>query len=68
VGFYLSNDKQNKFSLEDFEIDKIQNQIIALIDEMQVLLDDPRANIASENRFSFSKNEQICKYCNFLKI
>ena len=68
VDFYLSSANQNKFSLEDFEIDKIQNQIINSINEMIDMLDDPQENIATEDRFPFTENEQICKYCNYHKV
>ena len=68
VDFYLSNDNQNEFSLEDFEIDEIQDQIMNSINEMLDMLDDPQENIAREDGFPFTENEQICKYCNFSSI
>ncbi|GAI16940.1 unnamed protein product, partial [marine sediment metagenome] len=68
VDFYLSNGNQNEFSFAVFEIDKIQDQIINSIDEMNDMLDDPQENIAREDGFPFTENEQICKYCNFNKM
>ena len=68
VDFYLSNDNQNEFILTDFEIDEIQHQIINSINEMNDLLDDPQKNIAIEDCFPFTENEQICRYCNYSKI
>ena len=68
VDFYLSNGNQNEFIFADFEIDKIQNQIFNSIDEMKHILDDPQENIAREDGFPFTENEQTCKYCNFNKM
>jgi len=68
VDFYLSKGKQNEFIFADFEIDKIKNQIFNSIDEMKHILDDPQENIAREDDFPFTENEQICKYCNFNKM
>jgi CRISPR/Cas system-associated exonuclease Cas4 (RecB family) len=68
VDYYLSSGNQNEFYLRDFKIDEIQDRIINSIDEMIYLLDNPQGNIATEDRFPFTENEQICKYCNFNKI
>ena len=68
VDFYLSNDNQNEFSWEDFEIDEIQDQIINSINEMIDMLDDPQKNIATEDCFQFAESDQVCLYCNYKKI
>ena len=68
VDFYLSNDKKNKFSLEDFEIDKTQDQIINSINEMNDMLDNPQKNIANEDCFPFAEIDQVCLNCNYKKI
>jgi len=68
VDFYLSSGNQNKFSLENFEINEIHDQIMNSINEMLDLLDSPQENIAAEDRFAFTENQQICNYCNFKKI
>jgi len=68
VDFYLSNDNQKEFNFEDFEVDEIHDQIVNSIDEMIGMLDDPKENIAREDGFPFTENEQICKYCNFNKM
>ena len=68
VDFYLSNGNQNEFSLEDFEIDEIQDQIMNSINEMIDMLDDPQENIATEDCFPFAENDKVCLYCNYKKI
>ena len=35
---------------------------------MRDKLDGPQENIARENSFPFTENEQICKYCNYYKV
>jgi len=59
VDFYLSKDNQNEFSLEDFKIDEIQDRIMNSIYEMIDLLDNAQGNIATEDRFPFTDNEQM---------
>jgi hypothetical protein len=66
--FYLSSGKLNEYILAELDIDDIQKYIWTSIEKMQNLLDDPQANLANEDRFSFSESEKICRYCNFLKI
>ena len=68
VEFYLSSGKQNEYNFSEFDLDNIQKHIWSSIGEMQNLLDDPVANVAVEDRFSFTKNTKTCEYCNFLKI
>jgi len=68
VDFYLSSGNQNELCLEDFKKDEIQDRIVNSIDKMIDMLDDPQENIAMEDRFPFTENEQICNYCNFNKI
>ena len=68
VDFYLSKDNQNEFRLEDFKIDEIQDRIMNSIIEMIDLLDNAQGDIATEERFPFTDNEQICHYCNYGKI
>lgn len=68
VDFYLSNGNQNEFIFEDFEIDEIQDLIMNSIDEMIDILDDPQANIASEDSFFSTENMKTCEYCNYQKI
>ena len=68
VDFYLSSGNQNEFSLEDLEIDEIQDQIMNSISEMNELLDDPKKNIATEDCFPFADIDQVCFYCNYNKI
>ena len=68
VDLYLSSGNQNEFSLEDFEINEIQDRIMNSTNEIIDMLDDPQKNIAREDCFSFSDNEQICHYCNYSKI
>ena len=65
---YLSSGKQNEYNFSEFDLDNIQKHIWSSIGEMQNKLDDPQANIASEDRFPFTKNTKTCEYCNFLKI
>ena len=67
VEFYLSSGKQNEHHLTDFELDPIRQYIGNSIKAMKDMLDDPQANVASEDRFSFVENEQVCKYCNYCK-
>jgi len=68
VDFFLSNAKLNEYKLIDFNLDQIQKNIWSSIVEMQDMLDDLQGNIAREERFPFSQNEQICHYCNYNKI
>jgi len=68
IEFYLSSGKQNGYYLTDFELDPIHQYIENSIKAMKEILDNPQANIASEDRFSFSENEQVCQYCNYLKV
>lgn len=68
VEFYLSSGKQNEHHLIDFELDPIDQYIGNSIKAMKDLLDDPKDNIASEDRFSFSESEQVCQYCNYHKV
>ena len=68
VDFYLSSGNQNELSLENFKTDEIHDQIMNSINEMLDLLDSPQENIAAEDRFHFTENQQICNYCNFKKI
>ena len=66
--FYLSSNKQNEYNFSEFDLENIQKHIWSSIREMKNLLDDPQTNIASEDRFSFTKNTKTCEYCNFQKI
>lgn len=68
VDFFLSNGKQNEYRLVDFKSGQIKNHILNSIDEMKKRLENPNENIARENSFIFTENEQICKYCNYNKI
>ncbi|MDH4218781.1 MAG: PD-(D/E)XK nuclease family protein [Candidatus Aminicenantes bacterium] len=68
VDLFLSSGNQNELSLEDFEINEIQDRIMNSTNEIIDMLDDPQKNIAREDCFSFSDNEQICHYCNYSKI
>lgn len=68
VNFFLSTGKLNEYKLIDFNLDQIQKNIWSSIVEMQDMLDDLQENIAREERFPFSQNEQICHYCNYNKI
>ncbi|MBA7490478.1 hypothetical protein ES702_01016 [subsurface metagenome] len=66
--FYLSSSKQNEYNFSEFDLDNIQKHIWSSIGKMQNKLDDPQANIASEDRFLCSENKQICQHCNYLRI
>jgi len=66
--YFLSNGKQNEYNFKNFELDPIQDYIKNSILEMKDKLDDPQENIARENSFPFTENEQICKYCNYYKV
>lgn len=68
VEFYLSNGKQNENRLTDFELDPVHQYIGNSIETMKDLLDDPQANVANEDQFEFTENEQVCRYCNFRKV
>ncbi len=68
VEFYLSSGKQNEHNMTDFELDPIHQYIGTSIEAMKDLLDDPQANIASEDQFPFTENEQICQFCNYYKV
>ncbi len=68
IEFYLSNKKQNTHNMKDLELDQIREHIGISIKEMKEMLDAPGSNIASEDRFPFSENEQTCKYCNYYKV
>ncbi len=65
VEYYLSLDKQNEYSLTDFDLEEINQYISNSIEEMKDLLDDPQENISSENSFPISENDHTCRYCNF---
>lgn len=68
VDFFLSNGKLIEYMLIDFNLDQIQKKIWSSIVEMREMLENPNENIAKEDNFPFSKNEMICKLCNFKKI
>jgi CRISPR/Cas system-associated exonuclease Cas4 (RecB family) len=68
VDFYLSSGNQNEFNFEDFEVAKIQDQIMNSTDEMIDMLDDPILNIAREDLFPLTDNVQTCNYCSYSKI
>ncbi len=68
VEFNLASNKEARFHLEGTDLDAIRNHILGSIRDMKVLLDDPEANRATEDRFSFVEDERTCQYCNFKKV
>lgn len=68
IDYFLSNGKKNEFRFVDFESDQIQDYILNSIDEMKKMLEDTEENIAREDNFPFTDNEQASRYCNYSKI
>ena len=62
---YLSSREQIEYRHSAGEFDEIRLNISSSIDQMKDILDDQRRNLASENKFSFTDNEYLCKSCNF---
>jgi len=66
--FNLSNGNMYEVSLEEFDLDDIHKHIWNSIGDMLNCLEDRPTNTAVEERFTFTENLKICKYCNYLRI
>jgi len=66
--FNLSNGNIYDVSLEVFDLDDIHKHIWNSIEDMLNCLEDRQTNTAVEERFTFTENLKICKYCNYLRI
>lgn len=66
--FYLPGNRERTWYLADLDLDKAQKYIRDSIAAMLDLLDDSRANRASEKRFALTDDEGRCRFCNFNKV
>ncbi|MHC4946340.1 MAG: PD-(D/E)XK nuclease family protein [Planctomycetota bacterium] len=68
VEYNLGSGRESPYQLGSVDLDAIRNRMLASIRDMKKLLDDPKRNAASEDRFAFVEDEDVCRYCNFRKI
>jgi hypothetical protein len=68
IEFNLASGREVPYLIKGVGLDSILQYIRGSMRDMQVLLDDPAANTATEERFAYTPNESVCGYCNFRKI
>jgi len=66
--FYLSRDEQNEYNFSEQGLDSIIQYITYSVNQMKNLLDDIKKNLANEENFAFTEDDQICSYCNYRKL
>jgi len=68
VEFNLLSAKASQYDLERTDLEAIKNHMLSSIRDMKQLLDDVDGNMAREERFAFTEDENTCRYCNFRKV
>jgi CRISPR/Cas system-associated exonuclease Cas4 (RecB family) len=68
VEFNLSSGNITEIQMTEELFSSTQKHMRESIIEMQKFIEDSRSNTATEDRFDFVKEEEICKFCNFFKI
>ncbi len=61
-------DKVDDYEINDAVIDKVKDYMRESINDMKELLCDKENNIAQEEDFSVTDDDNVCRWCNFRKI
>ncbi|MFW6137173.1 MAG: PD-(D/E)XK nuclease family protein [Candidatus Aminicenantaceae bacterium] len=68
VELYLHEGREKSLCLAELDMERAQRYIRDSIAVMIDLLDDGESNRTSENRFEFTQNENLCRFCNYQKV
>ena len=69
VAYLLPEYEENRITVNEFDIDDFAIQIRKQTNKMYEYCEEPERNIPLEKeKFELTKNEKICKYCNFREL
>jgi hypothetical protein len=68
IEFNLASGRKSPYLLKGVGLDSIGRYIAGSIRDMRILLADAATNQAVEDRFTFTRRESTCTYCNFRKV
>ena len=66
--FDLASDTVRPHRVTAEAIEETRDYIAASAGEMQIVLDDPEANVATEDRFDLAMDDHTCRTCPFLEV
>lgn len=68
IEFNLATGRELNYAITGKSLESILQHIRGSIRDMKMLLDDPTANRASEDRFTYTTQNAACRYCNYKKV
>lgn len=68
VEFNLASNSLRPYKVTQEAIEETRDYIAASAGEMQIVLDDPDANTATEDNFALAEDEHTCRTCPFLEV